>query len=71
MIPGVFYSEGISQENYAPFPATINTIDQTNGFVEISWEGADLDNDIDKYELYFGTDAENLDFIVSTTSDEG
>ena len=66
-----FYSEGTAQENFAPFPAAITAVDQTNGFVEISWEGSDLDNDIDKYDLYFGTDVENLDFIVSTTSDSG
>jgi hypothetical protein len=64
-----FYSEGIAVENFAPFPAEITTQDQTNGFVEISWTGSDLDNDIETYELYFGTDVENLEFIVSTSVD--
>jgi len=66
-----FFSEGISQENFAPFPATINSIDKTNGFVEISWVGADLDNDINKYDFFFGTDSENPEFVASNTSDEG
>jgi len=64
-----FYSEGIAEENFAPFPAEITTEDQTNGFVEISWTGSDLDNDIETFELYFGTDAENLEFIASTSGD--
>lgn len=66
-----FYSEGITEENFAPFPAEITTEDKLNGFVEISWTGTDLDNDIDTYELYFGADANALEFIVSTTSNEG
>ena len=65
-----FYSEGIAEENFAPFPANITAIDKTDGFVEISWKGSDLDNDITKYDLYFGSNSENLDFIVSKTNDD-
>ena len=66
-----FYSEGTAQENFAPFPATITDTNLSNDFVEISWKGSDLDNDIASYDLYFGSDPEDLEFIVSKTSDEG
>lgn len=46
-----FYSEGVTVENYAPFPASITVEDNNNGTVNINWTGSDLDNDIAHYTL--------------------
>lgn len=53
-----FYSEGIAVENYAPFPANISVTDNENGTVQIDWPSTDLDDDIESYDIYLGTDSE-------------
>jgi len=50
-----FYSEGVAQDNYAPFPAEIKVTDNGDETVKINWEGSDLDNDIVSYDIHFGT----------------
>jgi len=52
-----FYTEGVAKENFAPFPAEITVLDNTNSTVDISWEASDLDNDIENFDLKidFGT----------------
>ncbi len=58
-----FYNAG-SLKTYAPFPARIvsprsgsgKTAD-TNSQVLLEWDGADVDNDIAGYEVYFSTTA--------------
>ena len=47
-----FYSQGSTVENYAPFPAEISITDKGNQLIDISWSGADLDNDIISYSVY-------------------
>ncbi len=47
-----FYSEGITTSNHIPFPAKITLEDNKNGTINILWEGLDLDDDIDTYEVY-------------------
>ncbi len=47
-----FYSEGIVTSNHIPFPATITLQDNKDSTVNITWSANDLDNDIDKYEVY-------------------
>lgn len=55
-----FYNAGVGITNYAPFPAEAvrpgrgSTISATNT-VTLEWTGNDIDNDIDSYNLYFGT----------------
>lgn len=56
-----FYNAG-SQTTYAPFPAAVNSpISGTsvnknaNNQVTLNWSGADIDNDILEYEVYFST----------------
>lgn len=55
-----FYNAGAGITNYAPFPAeAVNpgrgaTISATTA-VTLEWTGNDVDNDIDSYNLYFGT----------------
>ncbi|WP_289038773.1 hypothetical protein [uncultured Zobellia sp.] len=63
-----FYTEGISVENYAPFPAQITVSDNGNETVEINWEGNDLDNDIVSYDIHFGTTTSPE--LVHTTTDD-
>jgi len=57
-----FYNSGY-QTTYAPFPAEIQAPEMGatvfkdgNDEVELSWTGADVDNDIDGYEVYFSTE---------------
>ena len=57
-----FYNAGV-QTSYAPFPAEIlapgsgSTVAiNSEGVVELSWNGADVENDINRYEIYHGTD---------------
>lgn len=55
-----FYNSGVGQTSYAPFPATLTypangqviTVTGTN--VTLTWTGADADNDIAGYDIYFG-----------------
>lgn len=56
-----FYNAG-SQTSYAPFPAEIiapksgaSVLRSANNEVELNWSGADVDNDITGYEVYFST----------------
>ena len=67
-----FYNEGPGISNYAPFPAEavypmrgahISGV----GPVALEWEGADVDDDIADYEVFFGT-APEADISAGTTS---
>ncbi|MEB8327941.1 hypothetical protein OO009_01125 [Flavobacteriaceae bacterium KMM 6897] len=56
-----FYNSGF-QTSYAPFPADIiapksgaSVLKSANNEVELDWSGADVDNDIIGYEVYFST----------------
>ena len=73
-----FYNAG-SQQSYAPFPADIiapksgaSVFKDINNEVVLEWEGADVDNDIAGYELYFSTVTPPLTLLsepnASTTS---
>ncbi|WP_435314762.1 hypothetical protein [Cellulophaga fucicola] len=56
-----FYLAGDGVVNYAPFmaealvPAVGATVTATSSKVTLSWQGADVDNDIKDYEVFFGT----------------
>ncbi|ETN94419.1 fibronectin type III domain-containing protein [Zhouia amylolytica] len=52
-----FYSEGRTEENHSPFPASITLSDNENGTININWTGSDLDNDIVSYSVYLGKDS--------------
>ena len=58
---GSFYNAGPGVDSYVPFPATILSPEMAETFpantssVNLSWTGADLDNDILNYDVYFGT----------------
>lgn len=55
-----FFSPG-TELSYAPFPAEIvlpngpKAFIDANGEVILKWEGSDLDNDIERYEVYYST----------------
>lgn len=66
-----FYNAG-AQTTYAPFPAQplaplsgATAIKDINNEVELQWSGADIDNDIAGYEVYFGTESPPQDLIAS------
>lgn len=66
-----FYNEGLGTENYAPFPADSNlpannTVLSSAGLVSLSWNGADIDNDILEYEVFFGTSTNPTTSIGTT-----
>ncbi|WPR71074.1 hypothetical protein SLW70_14190 [Flavobacterium sp. NG2] len=54
-----FYNAGEGISNYAPFPADVvsplmgSTV--SSNPVTLQWNTTDIDNDISKYEVYFGT----------------
>ena len=55
----LFYNAG-SQTTYAPFPAQIqfpvsgsSNLANNDGQIELSWIGADVENDISTFEIYF------------------
>lgn len=60
-----FYNEGPGIENYAPFPAVAvapargASLDATTD-VNLQWSTSDIDDDIVSYEVFFGTDVNNL-----------
>jgi hypothetical protein len=62
-----FYSEGITEENFAPFPATITLEDNKDSTVNLSWVAEDLDNDLSVYDIYIGTEDNPSLFLENTT----
>jgi hypothetical protein len=56
-----FYNSGPGTTNYAPFPAELvspaieGNVTATNGKINLTWNGQDVDNDITTYDVYLGT----------------
>lgn len=56
-----FYNAGEGIENYAPYPAEVQSpamgenITVSGGEVTLSWTGSDLDGDLINYDVYFDT----------------
>ena len=70
-----FYNSGY-ESTYAPFPAEIvtplmgaSTFKDINNEVELSWTGADVDSDIDGYEVYFSTENPPETLVFSIGAD--
>ncbi|MBD0777129.1 hypothetical protein HPE56_04915 [Maribacter sp. ANRC-HE7] len=67
-----FYNAGPAVENYAPFPADViyptmgSSIDA--GSITLSWEGSDVDNDIDSYDIYIDENNPPSTLLGNTTS---
>lgn len=69
-----FYNSGF-QTSYAPFPATIiepkpgaSAFKDINNDVTLQWSGADVDNDIVGFELYFSTETPPTTIIDSPSA---
>ncbi len=69
-----FYNAG-SETTYPPFPAVIKSpgsgesvTPDKSGQVVLLWSGADADNDLTGFEVYFGTSASSLTKQVTLTS---
>lgn len=67
-----FYNAGSGKTNFAPFPTEIigPTYNQSvnSGSVTLQWKGADADNDITGYVLYFGTSETDVNNKLSSLS---
>lgn len=69
-----FFNPG-SETSYVPFPAEIKfpspgttVFRNINNEVELAWEGADLDDDIERYEIYFSTENPPATLLASLGS---
>jgi hypothetical protein len=66
-----FYNSGVASIFYAPFPADITSpkfaqsVSAIAGKVTLTWNGADVDNDIVGYDVYAGTSLSNM-VVVKT-----
>ncbi|MGB1448629.1 MAG: hypothetical protein ACPG8F_02215 [Flavobacteriaceae bacterium] len=71
-VPFSFYLEGLQQRNYLPFPARLlspqldELITLNDGAHDFSWEGSDLDDDLDHYTLLVGQSIDALDEVATT-----
>ncbi len=70
-----FYNAG-SQTTYAPFPAQIifpksgaSVLKDINNEIELSWSGADIEDDIEVFKVYFGTEPTTNILIATLPSD--
>lgn len=60
-----FYLAGEGITNYTPFPSELlaprsgSSVTPVDGNVTLSWNGSDVDGDLDYYELYIDTDQAN------------
>lgn len=62
-----FYTEGLAEANHVPFPAKIEIQENPNNNVDVLWEGGDLDDDIDYYQVFFSQENPPIEFIDNTT----
>ena len=68
-----FYNEGPGIANYAPFPAEAvfperGAYISAPGPLTLEWDGADADDDISEYEVFFGTAPEANTSVGTTAS---
>tara|TARA_R110000868_G_scaffold8485_2_gene43952 strand:- start:54 stop:710 length:657 start_codon:yes stop_codon:yes gene_type:complete len=62
-----FYTEGLADSNHVPFPADIEIPAVVSNSLNVSWEGVDLDNDIDYYQVFFSKENPPILLIDNTT----
>ncbi|WP_405293567.1 fibronectin type III domain-containing protein [Algibacter sp. Ld11] len=66
-----FYNAGLGVENYAPFPAELvapNMGGLTSTTTTLEWNGSDIDNDIESYDVYLGTSNSPTTLLESISS---
>ncbi len=65
-----FYLEGLPTSSHFPFPAKLlipehnSQVSLENGTLTLRWEVVDLDNDVESYDVYFGTDPDDLNLAA-------
>lgn len=69
-----FYLAGTGVTSYAPFPADLKTPDNdvsvsTTSSVTLTWEGADVDNDVKEYEIYLDTNSSPTTKVATVTTE--
>ncbi len=62
-----FYTEGLTEANHVPFPAKIEIQENPNNNVAVLWQGVDLDDDIDYYQVFFSQENPPIQYIDNTT----
>ncbi|MRI00217.1 hypothetical protein GH721_06660 [Kriegella sp. EG-1] len=60
--------QGAPINNYAPFPAVINIVNNANGLVNLTWESNDLDNDIVSYTVNLSIENPPSIYLENTTA---
>ncbi|WP_299317317.1 hypothetical protein [uncultured Maribacter sp.] len=71
-----FYNAAPATVNYAPFPAEAvspsnnSRVDAVSGNISLQWEAADIDEDIEYFDIYFGTDNPPTNKIGSASQSE-
>lgn len=63
-----FYTEGLAEENHVPFRVAITILNNGDGTMTISWNGSDLDNDIEFYDVFFSTQDPPASILSETTA---
>lgn len=64
-----FYNAGEAVVNYAPFPAEVVSPPMgglTSSEVTLKWNGSDLDNDIESYDVYLSSNTPPTELYTST-----
>ncbi len=66
-----FYNAGVAVQNYAPFPAELvgpamGGLASTS--TTLKWNGSDIDNDIESYDVYLGTANPPTTLLQNTTN---
>jgi len=69
-----FYNSGDAAKSYAPFPAEVVApsmgVSINSNKITLEWIGADVDNDIKEYEVFFGTTNPPTEKIETTTTEK-
>jgi len=66
-----FFNQGIGVENYSPFPAEAVSprrganLGSTTTKVNLAWIGSDVEDNIESYDVFYGTDKSNLSAIAN------
>ncbi len=64
-----FYLEALQQQSFLPFSALLNNpqdeqeVTLSSGEINLQWTGSDLDDDIAHYQVYIGTDADQMTLV--------
>ncbi|WP_111708168.1 hypothetical protein [Lutibacter citreus] len=67
-----FFNAGKGTENYTPFPAELVSPEMgslSNTTVTLKWNGSDIDEDIESYNVYLGTNPTPTKLLKTTVND--